>query len=401
MNSSLSLDVLIQQALETERQRQAAEADQREREQQARRDAARAELDDYLTRALPDLHQRFDWSYQFIEDARRMTASAHCQHDGVAWKVHGSYSHRQQLIELTAIGQFGPRSHKLRTRYGSSAEFRCSAAADKLETFQSALLAAMGRAQEAKAEDRRERAAEDERAHVEAERQARAAAEQAEQRQRAQQAEREHEGLVYAAHQEIEARVEAELARQRAALWRWPDGVTVTLYRVRWCTGGFTDDDGAPHFHYATDWTPTQILPNDTMRFLTKAGWVTITRFNMPTWEEVTIASMDELPDALRETQEHTIPGIREQFTYFNQLDQPNGYYFYADPDSSATVEVGSIPVRWLRERVDLERSLRREDAMFRDIARAIRANAPLADIAGGFTADEPLPTLSDSDGDL
>lgn len=411
MTLTRSLDALIQEVLEAERQRQAAEADQRERELQTRRETAQAELVEIVQRALPDLHSRFEWSYQFnSEDARQMTVRAQFTYEEVQWTVYGSYNHRRQLVELVASGRFNARSRAVRGRLGWNPEFRCSAAVDKLELFQTALLAAMGRAQQALDEDRVLHAEELEAGRVEEERQRRALAEQAAQRERARQAEREHETLVYAAHQAIKQRVDAEIAERRAALWQWPEAVTVTLYKVRWCTGGYTDEYGEPRFDYATALTPTRLEPGDVMRFLTHRGWITVMSANLPTWEEQTFSSVDDLPDELRVMQQHIISGICEEYTSFNQIEQPRGFYFYAEPDGTVTVAVGSIPVPWLREQVDAQRPAATaaaplqptdlDEQTIRDIASGLRSDKPLMEAVFGAGAgvDEPPPPPSDPD---
>lgn len=160
-------------------------------------------------------------------------------------------------------------------------------------------------------------------------------------------------------HAEIEALIAERTVEEEAKLWQWKraaggsGGATITLYRVKYCTGmRYVEDEGS-EFDYSTGWTLTDCFNEDgyiTLMNGSKPRHLLLDIYtHMPIWERHTFSSPDELPRDLRERSGFVIKGITKRcFT--------DGHWRWVYDDSEAwgcTAAPDGVPVEWVRELVD------------------------------------------------
>ena len=225
--------------------------------------------------------------------------------------------------------------------------------------FRAALLAGLGMARAMRAdyealEIERQQKAEAQRVQWETE-QARRREEEAErERQEAEAA------ASFAAEQaRLQDLVDVSLDSAAGIAWRWPEGVTVTIYRVRWLKAAGLDADGNPITAWGDGWTTEDRLDGDGYVYLRETSTYGKTapraiklslEYHLPTWEPFTYADIESLPANLRAPQTVVIPGITREFLH----DCDAGMAWVEDPERSFTAELPlAAPVAWVRERID------------------------------------------------
>ncbi|HEY0739291.1 MAG TPA: hypothetical protein VGD69_30495 [Herpetosiphonaceae bacterium] len=144
-----------------------------------------------------------------------------------------------------------------------------------------------------------------------------------------------------AEHARCQAQLDAALAIARAALWTWPAGQILTLYRWSWHIGdstfeaGWSVSDRLDAQGYATVYTEATL---QTLRLDMFA--------HQPVVERRTFHATDALPGELREQVRIDVPGIWWSFS-----DEQ----YIADPEAVLTHDVGQVPIAWVQTQFTAE----------------------------------------------
>ena len=148
-------------------------------------------------------------------------------------------------------------------------------------------------------------------------------------------------------------------------LWRWPDGMRISLYQVSYCAGIGRGEDDEPVLERADGWTGTDQLDEHGYLRLepTKpSSWSKTTEprtiklspaIHLPIWERWTVRSVEELPSQLREEVMVSLPGVvarrDEELDVGFRLTRDEGAYredYYQEC-------IGHVPLAWIRALVD------------------------------------------------
>jgi len=209
-----------------------------------------------------------------------------------------------------------------------------------------------------------------ERERVQAARQAAWERQAAEEQERRAQREAEASALREAAlatHRELVVEVMRHLSAAQDALWRWPAGASVTLYRWRWQVAGAVDEDGELVAEHEEGWS-SQATPDagGFVRFETSLGrsrLTTLRAAQFVTVEQHVVTSLAELPSDLITVERLSIPGLR----YANWGDIETGHgdridvateegdtVLIRDDDGELGMAVGQVPFAWVRRLVEV-----------------------------------------------
>lgn len=180
-------------------------------------------------------------------------------------------------------------------------------------------------------------------------------------------AERQQRALNEAAEQAerdaIKARINLILdaARQQTldTLWRWPTGVEVAIYRVRWCNGSYRDEDEA-YFHFDEGWSAREEADEfgwwyffveresepkiRALRLTTEHHKVVVERF-------VLSSTGDAAKLGLGESVRAVAHGVRWEVDRYGDMG-----HLVEDPDGSHDFYIDAhMPAYWIRELVDAQ----------------------------------------------
>ncbi len=207
-------------------------------------------------------------------------------------------------------------------------------------------------------------------------------AREAAEREAALRQEQEQEARERAARLEQAAREDAhwraEFARRRqelqAALWRWPQDVCVSIYRVRYLTTVGHDENGAVVTEHEEGWCRQDHLSQDgylclestrSGRSLKKSRYLKLDpAYHLPIWERRDIASIEDLPLSLCEPVIISFPGVVERsdeqgVPRLRQLDEPD---VDADLFSEYQEDLGRVPLPWIRALAEEQAAANQKD---------------------------------------
>lgn len=169
------------------------------------------------------------------------------------------------------------------------------------------------------------------------------------------------EQLRQAEEARLQAIVDDARDTAQAALWRWPVGVEVAIYRVRWCAGSYRDGDETI-FDYDEAWSATDATD--------AAGWWTFhvrSTLGDPKIRALRLSAEQHKPTVERfdlgSTKDAQERGLTESLSAEAQGVRWVGYeygvggHLIEDPEGSYafTLSDGRQPVDWIRELVDAE----------------------------------------------
>lgn len=171
-------------------------------------------------------------------------------------------------------------------------------------------------------------------------------------RQEAEARERE-EGFRLGA--EKRAAFDQQIANLKAGLWRWPEGLALRLYKVKWCTGiGDGGGEDGPVAEYAEAWS-IEPKPHDgwwpmfrTDRYpaagdmrLRRVGFSPNTLYTV---DQVSFERVDDLPYELKEPVHLFVPDLIEV----------DGKPFFVEGGRGGLHEdLGQVPIEPLRRHID------------------------------------------------
>lgn len=142
-------------------------------------------------------------------------------------------------------------------------------------------------------------------------------------------------------HERCQAQLDDALASARAALWTWPAGHVLTLFRWTWHLGDGNFDDG---------WSVSDRLDAQGYVVVYSEATIQTLRLDMqahqPVVERRTFRSIDDLPGDLREHVRIDVPGI-----WFDYSEER----YRTEPDVTLTHEVGVVPCAWVRAQFTTE----------------------------------------------
>jgi hypothetical protein len=172
---------------------------------------------------------------------------------------------------------------------------------------------------------------------------------------------------VLATHAELVAEVERQKTAALAALWQWPAGVTLTLYRWRWNIAAAVGENNELVVDYDDGWS-LQAEPNyDGFVFFQPAigrpRGLAIKPANVAFIERHTFARVADLHDDLVLAENLPILGIGYQ-RYHEVIatadgdrvqvsTEDGGPVLLRGEDRELRIELGNIPKRWVRELLD------------------------------------------------
>lgn len=151
-----------------------------------------------------------------------------------------------------------------------------------------------------------------------------------------------------------------------ATLWRWPDGVRISLYRVTYCAGIGRGENEEPVLEHEGGWTGTDQVDAEGYVRLEPAKtfpWsrasssrdIKLSSALLPIWQRLTIGDVDDLPEGLREEVKVWLPGVvlrqdeRDGKQRFVQVGQELRY----GDETPYQETVGQIPLSWVRSLVE------------------------------------------------
>lgn len=178
------------------------------------------------------------------------------------------------------------------------------------------------------------------------------AREKAEQQYRADQAAAEKQA-------DLEIRAELEILKETTPLsWTWKEGVTVTFYVMSWAIGAIAGEGGEISADYDADYTLVDELDeHGYITVINPRGEQRTIKLDMiahkPIWQRFTVSSIDELPAKLTKKEYATLRGVSAETEWGYDDTRRVKRYHYATDSSSEDVEVGVIPVQWVRDLVD------------------------------------------------
>jgi hypothetical protein len=335
---------------------------QEQREQQQRKAAEQAQQDQQAIAVLqalltteiePDLLSALDISYVV---RRGSSSSGHAEavlsYAGIIWH----------------ISQDGPRYAGESWRWSITAERRepcysCEIAnlsrSAEPHTLRTVLLLQFGLRREQLRQQAEEAARKEEE-----QREARAQAQAEKEREARERAER----LAQAVQEDAywSAQIAARRRDIEAGMWRWPEGVQVTLYRLTYTSGKAYGDEGEPVVQQEQGWCASDHLDEAgyirlepvrtySRSYSTKPREIKLDPgVHAPLWERIVVGSVEELPGELRTEVLVSLPDVVSCCNY--DLD---GVYRLRKVEELGRDEdpysehVGYVPLPWIRAFVE------------------------------------------------
>ncbi len=187
-----------------------------------------------------------------------------------------------------------------------------------------------------------------------------ALAQQEEERERA-----ERLAVAQAQHERLTALFEQASRKAVESLWRWPQGVSIEVYRLCYCTASLYQDSGETAFDYDSGWTAAACLDEhhrirlEPTRVDARSGRLSPARVvqllpqvHHPLWTVFRFARVEELPPELRESVTVSLPQVVRRSPPEDGQDRlaeiPDAVerYWYRET-------IGEQPLPWLRALVE------------------------------------------------
>lgn len=167
-------------------------------------------------------------------------------------------------------------------------------------------------------------------------------------------------------HEELTAQFDQVVKEAEQSMWRWPEGIAITIYKIEYCRGiGKEDEEETASFDYEERWTAAPALDSQNRIRLEpendrynaeqrSARTIRLTpHLHLPTWIEHTYCGTQELPNNLRKTVKVEIEGVvgRRSDTDDEYRLMRTDQLSYDEEWSSHTV--GLEPLPWVKALVD------------------------------------------------
>ncbi len=162
------------------------------------------------------------------------------------------------------------------------------------------------------------------------------------------------------------AQLAARKREAEAAMWRWPEGAQVALYRLTYTSGKVYGDEGEPVIQQEQGWCASDHLDEAgyirlepvrryTRSYASKPREVKLDPArHAPLWERIIVGSIEELPGELRTEVRVSLPNVVSCCDY--DLD---GAYRLREVEELGRDEdpysehVGYVPLPWIRALVE------------------------------------------------
>lgn len=162
--------------------------------------------------------------------------------------------------------------------------------------------------------------------------------------------------------QEVQLVVEAEIAKARAEMWQWAEGVRITYYLLTYCVGSCFNDYGEPTYDYRRAYTTsdrrskegwTVIYPLDEYRCDDEPLPPRTIRLNneshKPVYERFYASDLESLPHDLTVNVNRTLEGIR-------QVQCADGEWRLEFAEGGKyEIRIRFEPVEWVKKLVESE----------------------------------------------
>ena len=355
MNNTLTthIDTLADKMLTQYRQHQAA-AQQHQAEQQKQMDQQDiAALQALLATELePDLLAALSVTYQVrrTSSGRGQTEALFC-YSGLDWHVGVDYLARASEKWHWSIWA---------TQQGTGHQLHAVDVQASPQTLRTALLLKFAECREQAYQGAQE-AAERQRKQKLAEAEGKAHAERAEQERAAR--------IRQAEQEDAHWRSEIATLKSRAldTLWRWPEGITLTIYQITYTTAVGHDEDGESIIETESGWCSLDYLDsNGYIRIEASKtySWSTTTDsrdikldpdHHMPIWQRFYVSCIEQVPRELDEDVQVSIPHV-----VVRRDSDADGQYRLAKVEDYSSFDegpyhepAGRIPLAWVRDLVD------------------------------------------------
>lgn len=172
-------------------------------------------------------------------------------------------------------------------------------------------------------------------------------------------------------HARLTEQFNARKQQVLSTLWRWPAGRSVRIYQLSYCAGIGQGEEGGAVIEQEGGWTATDQLDAEGYIRIEPANssfWRSTSKpqeiklnpaIHLPTWKRVTVASVGELPEALREKIVVSLPGVvlrrckdLDEEPRLTHVDEQE--LRYSDVDAFQET-VGYVPLPWICALVDAQ----------------------------------------------
>lgn len=360
-----TLDDILNQAVRQWNEQQRVERARKEAEQAAQEEEQKSRLsrlfEVYFT---PEFRQSIGtFTFSLIEDWRGIqTLDIFFVFLGKEWHLVAEEKREGSLIFSIQTRRAGTKDRLERSNLVNGNQ------TDNLppEKLQAALTLDMAMHREEHAKALKEKQEYEQRMQEHAREQEAQGERQRKQEEREQQERAKRIEAAQAEHERILAIIEEEKERTQQALWQWPEGITVEVYHLSYCTGSNWDEEERG-FDYASGWTAMDHL-DENGRIQIGEEWehymerergsarliTLIPQLHKPVFEVHRADSVESLPKSLRRPVLLRLPQYQcmEGEDYERRLvevqdpEKRSEYYAYKET-------LGEVPMEWVKTLVE------------------------------------------------
>ncbi len=180
--------------------------------------------------------------------------------------------------------------------------------------------------------------------------------------------ERERAARIQEADQEdarLRGEINALVEQAKSTMWRWPRGVTITIYHMTYNTAIGRGEDDEAVIEQENGWTSVDRLDEAgyiRLEATKPSFWSAISKAyeikldpatHMPIWERLTISNVNDLPGELCEEITVSIPHVFSRYSDLDEKCRLVQVEEYGYDEHAYQEHVGLVPLPWVRALVE------------------------------------------------